>query len=87
MADDIVISERVRNAEARTVGFGIRYILGLHTEAVRSQMVNPRAAAPSGRVLVDGDGFRGMAREGREHQRRCKQNRAQHRSHDMSPLL
>ncbi len=31
-------AKRVRYAEARTVGFGILHILGLHTEAVRPQM-------------------------------------------------
>ena len=83
----VAAAQRVRYAEARPVGFGILHILGLHTEAVCPQMVDPRAAAPSGCVLVDGDGFRSMAGEGREHQRRSKKNRAQHRSHDMSPFL
>lgn len=72
----VAASERIRHAEPRAVSFRILDVLGLHTEAVGPQMVNPRAATPSGSILVDGHGLRGIRRERREHECRSEQSRA-----------
>jgi hypothetical protein len=51
-------AERIGDAVARAVAFGVRHILRLHTEAVGAQMVDPRAAAASPGILVDDHGLR-----------------------------
>jgi hypothetical protein len=49
----VTAAQRVGYAVARAIAFRVFHVLGLHTEAVGAQMLDPRAAAASSRVLVD----------------------------------
>lgn len=62
-------AERVGDAVAGPVRFRIRDIDRLHTEAVGAQMLDPRAAAASGCVLVNHHRLRGVRAAGRQQSR------------------
>jgi hypothetical protein len=49
----VAAAHRIRNAMAVPVDRGVFYIYRVHTEPVCAQVLDPRAAAASVRVLVD----------------------------------
>ena len=65
----VAAAERVGDAVAGPVRFRIRDIDRLHTEAVGAQMLDPRAAAASGGVLVNHHRLRGVRGAGRQQSR------------------
>ena len=56
----VAATEGIGYSVTGPVNLRVLHILGLHTEAIGPQMLDPRAAAASGRVLVNGDGVRGV---------------------------
>ena len=56
----VAAAERIGDAVAGPVAFRVPHVLGLHTEAVGAQMLDPRAAAASGGFLVDDHRLRGV---------------------------
>ena len=51
----VAATQRIRHAVLRAISLGIVDVFRLHTEAVCSQILNPRAAAASGWALIDGE--------------------------------
>ena len=84
----VAAAQLIGNPVLRPIGIGVVYILRLRTEAVCSQMLDPRAAAASGRALVNGDlGPTGIfGRAGRKQQRRTHNGRFQESSHKLTPF-
>ncbi len=85
----VAAAQLIGDAVLRPIRVGVAYVCRLRTEAVCPQMFDPRAAAASGRALVNGDLRSGrILRRTSWQQQRCSHNgRPQKSSHKLTPSM